>query len=272
MEFKENFKRILNKIESPISDFLLDPHNHNIDEEIDNIDVSSKEGYVSFNRNGRDVKVKKKAGRFVSMFTDSFTPREIEIFVNEYKSLSGFYKYIDNFELGSGDDFKEGYNVDCYAERSGSLGSSCMNNAEEDRLKLYIDNPNKVKILMLKDKDGKVLARSIVWKNAFIREGESAEDRNNSEPFKKWVMDRVYSNKDFYINIFEQYASSKGWYTRHGGGLNYKRPDGEIVKCRIKVKLKEFEFGNYPYLDTMRSMSKKGTISNKRWKQEVRFW
>jgi len=272
MEFKEKFISILDKIESPISDFLLNTDNHDIDEEIDNIDVSSREGYVSFNRNGRDVKTRKKIGRFVSMFTDTFSARDIELFVNEYKSLSGFYKYIDRFELGSGDSFKEAYNIDCYAERSGSLGGSCMNNAAENRLKLYIANPKKVKVLMLRDEEGKVLGRAIVWRNAFLREGESAEDRNECEPFKKWVMDRVYSTKDYYINIFEKYASSKGWYIRHGGGLQFKRPDGEMVNCRVKINLKDFRFGNYPYLDTMRSVSKKGTISNKRWKDEVRFW
>lgn len=272
MNFTENFTELLTKIENPISDFLLNIDNHEIDEDIDNIDVSSKEGYVSFNRNGRENKTRKKIGRFVSMFNHDFTARDIEIFVNEYKSLSGYYKYVDMFEMGSGEDFKFAYDVDNYDERSGSLGGSCMNNAGDDRLKLYLDNPKKIKILMLKNEEGKLLGRAIIWHRAFIREGETAEDRNNSESFKTNIMDRVYSTKDYYINVFEKYAASKGWYVRHGGGLQYKRPDGEIVNCRIKLNLREFRFGNYPYLDSLRSVSKKGTISNKRWKDTVRFY
>lgn len=274
MNFKENFIELLEKIDNPISDLLLNKDNHDIDEDIDNIDVSSKEGYVSFNRNGSENKTRKKIGRFISMFDHEFTPREVEIFVNEYKSLSGYYKYVDMFELGSGEDFEFAYNMDNYHERTGSLGGSCMNNSGIDRLKLYASEKNskKIKILMLKNEEGKLLGRAVIWRNAFIREGETAEDRNNCEPFKGNVMDRVYSTKDYYINIFEKYAASKGWYVRRGGGLQFKKPDGTNVNCRVKLNLRDFRFGNYPYLDTMRSVSKKGTISNKRWKDQVRFY
>ena len=273
MEFKENFKELLSKIENPISDFLLDTDNHDIDENINNINVSSKEGYVSFNRNGRENKTRKKVGRFISMFRQEFTPREIEIFVNEFKSLSGYYKYVSMFELGSGNDFKFSYDPENYDERAGHLGGSCMNSADDRRLKLYVDNPKKIKILMLKTEEGKLLGRAVVWKNAFIREGESAEDRNNSETFKVNIVDRIYTTKDYYISVFEKYAASQGWYVRSGGGgLSFKNADGENVNCRVKINLKDFRFGNYPYLDTMRSVSKKGTISNKRWKDDIRFY
>lgn len=269
MNFSEKFKNTLIEIGDDISSYLLTLEGS--DQEIDNIDFSNRDGYVSFNKNGRDIKTRIKVGRFVSMFTDTYSAREIELFVNKYKSIGEYNKIKGNMTLGSGSDFIFAYTVDNYSERSGSLGGSCMNNAEDVRLKLYSDNPRKIKILMLKDDEGKILARAVVWKNAFIREGESAEDRNNSETFKKTVMDRVYSTKDYYINIFNQYASEKGWYIRYGGGLSFKRPDGQEVNCRVKVNLKEFEFGNYPYLDTMRSVSKKGTISNKTWKADVRF-
>lgn len=270
MNFSEKFKNSLTKIGDDVSSYLLTLDG--TEQEVDNVDFSSRDGYVSYNRPGRDVKIRIKAGRFVTMFTDRFNARQIELFVNEYKSIGEYNKIKDRIILGSGEeDFEIAYTTDNYAERSGSLGGSCMNNVGRNRLKLYADNPRKIKILMLKDDDGMILARAVVWKNAFIREGESAEDRNNSETFKKTIMDRVYSTRDHYINIFNQYATEKGWYIRHGGGLRFKRPDGQEVNCRVKVNLKEFEFGNYPYLDTLKSVSKKGTISNKRWKDDVRF-
>ena len=147
-----------------------------------------------------------------------------------------------------------------------------MNNIGDIRLKLYTDNPKKIKVLMLKDETGNILGRAIIWRNAFARIGESAEDRNNAETFKTWIMDRVYSTEDWIIDLFEKYARHKGWYTRTNNRFEFITPTNELVKMRVKINLTNFEFGGYPYLDTMRSVSKKGTISNKRWKDEVRFY
>lgn len=269
MNFSDKFKEVLIEINDDISSFLLTLEG--TEQEIENVDLSSREGYITYTRSENKTRI--KSGRFVSMLSGDgqYSAREIELFVNKFKSISEYNRIKANFVLGEGEDFEFAYNTENYQDRTGSLNGSCMNNVGLDRLKLYVDNPTKIKILMLKDNDGKLLGRSVIWKNAFIREGESAEDRNNSETFKNTIVDRIYTTQDYYINIFEKYASEKGWYVRQGG-LDFKRPDGEVSKCRVKCNLKEFEFGNYPYLDTMRSVSKNGTISNKRWKGEVRFY
>jgi hypothetical protein len=269
MNYSEKFKEALAEVDDAVSTHLLTLEG--TEQDVDDVDISNTDGFVSFIREGKDTKNKIKAGRFVSKFTDQFTAREIELFVNKFKSLGKFHKIKDKFYLGQGEDFEFAYSVDNYVERTGSLGGSCMNNVGDGRLKLYSANDKKIKILILKDDAGKVLGRAVIWKNAFIREGESAEDRNNGDSMKVTIMDRPYTTKDFYTNIFDKYATEQGWYIRRGG-LSFQRPDGEMVKCRVKVNLKDFQYGNYPYLDTMRSVSKKGTISNKRWKDEIRFY
>ncbi|CAG7581196.1 MAG: hypothetical protein SLAVMIC_00722 [uncultured marine phage] len=271
MNYSEKLKDVLNEINDPVSQRLLELEGS--EQDIDNVDISTKEGYISFNRDGREARTRIKAGRFVStVANEEFTPREIEVFFNQFKSIGEYHQIKDRFELGSGDDFEYCYTRENYAEQTGSLRGSCMTNVGAERLRLYMKNPKKIKILMLKDEDGGVLGRAIVWRNSFVREGESAEDRNNSETFKVNVMDRVYTTKDYLVHLFERYASEQGWYVKSGYNMEFKRPDGEQVKCRVKCNLKDYEYGNYPYLDTMRSISKKGTISNKRWKGEVRFY
>lgn len=272
MEYSEKLVEVLTELstnEDPVADFLLELNN--TEQEYQTVDLSQEVGKISFIKEGEETKRKIKSGRFVAKFTDEFTARQIELFVNEFKSFVELNKIKDNIELGCGEDFDFAYTRDNYSEISGSLGGSCMNNAGEVRLKLYRENPRKIKILMVKDEEGKLVARAILWKNGFLREGESAEDRNNSESFKASVLDRVYATQDHYINTIHKYAQEQGWYIRLGG-LSFRRPDGETVNCRVKFNLKSYEYGNYPYLDTMRSISKKGTISNKRWKGEVRFW
>jgi len=271
MNYSDNLIKVLLEINDEVSTFLM-TLNGTDQQDIDLVDLSEKEGYITFNKIGRETRTEIKSGRFVSMLTDQFTARVIELFFNQFKSIGEYNKIKSNFVIGSGEDFGFAYNTENYSERTGSLSGSCMNNVGLGRLKLYADNPLKIKILMLKDDDGKLLGRAILWRNAFLREGETAEERNNGASKKAWILDRVYSTKDYYADIFKKYATEMGWYYKCGNNMEFMRPDGIPVKCRVKINLKEFEFGNYPYLDTMRSVSKEGTISNKRWKGEVRFY
>ena len=256
-----------------VCNFLLKLNTKSNSEDISEVDISTTEGSVKYRVGDRRRWYNIKIGRFINKFTNDFTPRDIEIFVNSFKGNTKYETIKQSFEMGKGKDFIFSYTSENYAEHTGSLGGSCMNNRSVDSLKLYVSNPKKINILMLKNSEGKLLGRAIVWKDAFIRVGESAEDRNNAESFKGTVLDRPYTTKDHYIKAYEKYAKENGWFIRRGG-LQFLDPEGNLVKCRIKVNLQKYKFAgsNYPYLDTMRSISKNGTISNKGWKQEVRFY
>jgi hypothetical protein len=269
MKYRAKIKTLLTEIkDNEISKYLLSLEGSK--QEIDEIDISS-DGFISFKKNDKKNRNKIKAGRFISKFPNEYTARDIEIFVNLVKARAKYTELYGNFEMGSGEDVLFSYSIENYATMSGSLAGSCMNNVGENRLKLYKDNPKKVKVLMLKDNDGKLLGRCIVWKNSFISEGANAAERNEFDTLKATVLDRVYSTQDYIIDLFQKYALEHGYYFRMGG-MSFINPSNERVSARIKTNLTNFEFSGYPYLDTMRSVSKKGTISNKMWKQDLRFY
>ncbi len=64
-------------------------------------------------------------------------------------------------EFLSGEAFLEAYNSSNYAQGSGSLRKSCMND-KPDLLQLYVLNPNQVSVAVFKVED-KIVGRSIIW-------------------------------------------------------------------------------------------------------------
>jgi hypothetical protein len=88
---------------------------------------------------------------------------------------------------------------------------------------IYIDNPDVCKLLILKDVSGeKINGRALLWTDV---------DGN------KW-MDRVYCIKDSYMNLFNKWATDNGY------------PDIHKSKKLCKVKVKNKDYGSYPYMDT----------------------
>lgn len=254
-------KRIKDIEDCEIKDFLLNFS----DDSYEEIDISNfKNDYISYLEKGKGKKIRKKVGKFIRKHTKDFSPREIEVFVNKFKSSNEFNKVKENFQLVDGKKIIWGYSSNNYANRSGSLGSSCMNNREKSQYGLYVNNPEKIKLLVLTDKNDKILARALVWKG-IIRIGNTAEERNKKESRKKViVVDRVYSSNEYQNSLFEEYAAQKDWLVKRNQ-MQFKTPDGEIITGRFKSKLKKANFSSLPYIDTMRYISKKGSISNKVW-------
>ena len=267
MVIKDKVEKIISLIDSPVLGFIRD--NVESCETVISVDVSDNKSKVLVEDSSGTYEM--KIGRFINKIADnSFTPRDIELFVNEYKSIYAVTLggYSDRITIGKGEDVKWSYETINYYDTTGSLGGSCMNNVEAIRLKIYSDNPRKVKIIMLKHENGKLLGRAILWDKSFIRVGDSADDRNSNESVKTGFLDRVYAVNESTENIIRLWARSKGYYVRMGG-MSVITPDGRTSKARIKCKLKNLRYlGDRPYLDTMGNVSPNGTFSNKRWKDD----
>lgn len=209
------------------------------------------------------IKIGRIARSIVEASGEKVTDKEIETFVNLFKShFDVLNNSLGRFELITGEDIAHWYNHEnYYAERS-SLGSSCMARVPSNFFNLYTENPKVISLLILyaeggKIKEGKythhkICGRALVWKT------------NEGDIF----MDRIYTNFDNDIDLFKQYAQVNNfWYkTRQETNNDFTSTDGKARKNPVyTVTLEKAKFKNYPYLDTMKylnSDSKKKLISN----------
>ncbi|CAG7580746.1 MAG: hypothetical protein SLAVMIC_00542 [uncultured marine phage] len=193
-----------------------------------------------------------KMGKIVNkIFPGKFKDKEVEEFVNYFKSTSTEDFETEKFELVEGDDIAFWYDCKNHYTASGTLGSSCMRSMEDEVFAIYTDNPDVCRLLILKDVESdKVLGRALVWKPKFGRVWDGGEFPEEVEYF----MDRVYSIKDSDVNKFHDFAEKQGWarktqnnYSSHSR-VTYK---GNDYGMDMEVQLDDSEYYNrFPYMDT----------------------
>jgi hypothetical protein len=165
---------------------------------------------------------------------------DIEIFTNEILSLIKTSKSDESskIEIVEGDEIVNWYDGENYQSKLGKLGNSCMS-PEECRgyFKIYTKNPNKVKLLILKNKNNKLIGRALLWKL----------DDNTL------FMDRVYTAFDSDDNIFINYAIENG-YTYRGTSMPivYYKNGEKIPTPKMECTLDRYIFTEYPYVDTLK--------------------
>jgi len=185
---------------------------------------SEKTGKMVLNSYGSDQRQQMRLGRIINrLWPDRFNARQVELFVNEYKSEHDMITGNINIQLVHGNDIYEWYQEKMYAG-GGTLGNSCMRRANKAQLSLYTDNPQKIRMAIY-TRGGKLEARAIVW-------------TTDNGIF----MDRIYYTKDHLQNAFVRYAERNGWMHRDQN----PRPPHLIVRLVTQVR------GNYPYLDSFR--------------------
>lgn len=271
-DFKEVLTRILQRGKSNVAARLIEWENddaHKFD--MSYIDRTKDDDVVTFlqsNRVGRHIeqggtlqdnifelrgRAETRIGRLIRrIFGTRFNQESIEKFVNKYKATIREEEVLDRFELVHGEDIKKWYHQNTYAERRGSLGGSCMQYPACQRyFGIYVKNPEKVGLLILKNEKGdKILGRAIVW--------------HMKEPENIILMDRVYVSDDANVNLYTQYAKREGWATlaRQGyGGTSIVLANGEKMdKIRLIVELDDTKFDRYPYMDTLRYYYEKHKI------------
>ena len=182
-----------------------------------------------------------KIGRFINkLFPNTFIDKEIQDFVNQWKSVMDESNNKTKFEIWSGADIKKAYKSNTYHFSENScnpLMNSCMND-ELDLVEFYVYCPT-AKVLVLFDSDNLIIGRSLFWVDS--------EDRT--------IMDRVYYvyDKDYYK--FIKYANDNNWYYKKrniSGGSPFIK-NGKEVRLISKVRVPDvFKFSNegFPYMDT----------------------
>jgi hypothetical protein len=167
------------------------------------------------------------------------TDKEVENFVNVFKSS---LNKEEKFKIVKGEDIRYWYlESRYYEEYGGTLWNSCM---RHDRCQpfftIYVENDNVSLVIMTK-KD-KLLARALLWDN--IDEGDGK------------YLDRIYSTSDQYK------TQMLLWADKNIKNLTKNHNKVDVVS----VKLDNYDFKYYPYMDTFRYSDRDGLFYNEGYK------
>lgn len=177
-----------------------------------------------------------KIGRFVRRFLgDVFTDKEVEDFVNKWKS--SFVSEGEKFEIRTGNGIVEAYDTTNYHGEEGynPLWNSCMNN-RTDLVDFYL-YVKDLEMVVLVDSENKIMGRALLW----------TDDEGRK------LLDRVYyiNDKDYYkfINL----AKENDWYYKKrniSGGSTWIL-NGVEQKVHSKIKYPVESISDlFPYVDS----------------------
>ena len=210
-------------------------------------------------------RVKIKIGRFVRKFISEksfiqfgITDQTIESFVNSFKSY--FNSTTSSIKIIEGSEILKWYLDENYYTpndmRFGSLWNSCMRYHDRNKyMTLYAKNPNiKMAVFLV---DDKVRCRALLWDDAKDLDGKSYK-----------VMDRIYSVYDHDVILFKNWANENGYISKWTQSAKSEKTfdvGGIATTIDLIIKLENYEFRYYPYLDTFKYFNEyKGTFSNSR--------
>ena len=202
-----------------------------------------------------DKRFKIRASRIIrKIFKDShveefYKDTDIERFTNLYVSNRGAKDY--EFIVVSGSSICTNYDGDYYSDGNGSLQGSCMRN-DPEFMRLYADNPESIEMLVMKDSDGNVCGRALLWKEAKCTE-TSDDDLLEVGSYYK-VMDRIYYTKESQIESFKDWARENGYLFKDKQSYDYyttfNTPKGEYVEAFFEIRMPNINQKYYPYIDT----------------------
>lgn len=203
--------------------------------------ISNTHGTTKYYRLPEKSRGAIKIGRFVNRILDiwftekadietstrkDFTPAMIEKFVNAYSAKVLFLQNVfDYFDIVKGEDIRKWYLVDNYDIKAGQLGSSCMRYSNtQSFLNIYVENPQTCQLLIFfNEAKDKINGRALLW----------------TDVDGKKYMDRIYTSKDNFINLFRKWADENNYGDVYDGG----------DKVKVKVLNKNYE--QYPYMDSL---------------------
>lgn len=191
-----------------------------------------------------------KPGGFISKIFKDISAKDVEVFSNLYRAEVRKPKF--EFQIAKGEDIRRYYHYDVHASDSGSLGVSCMRYDRCQKLfDLYVDNTDKISLLLMLNENGYVLGRCLLWKfNEYkiMDRIYSVNDEQLPFYFKKWATENDYL-----------YRSQQNWYN----SLQFENLNKSKQFLKLDIELENFDFRYYPYMDTFKFYTPgAGTFSN----------
>lgn len=187
-----------------------------------------------------------KPGAFISKLfsTKNISSREVEKFANLFRSQAVKPKF--EFKVVSGWSIKQFYHYDSYQSDRGTLGASCMKHESCQRyLDFYVDNTDKVSMLVMIDGDGYLMGRALLWK---------------FDSYK--IMDRIYTVCDEDLSFyFKQWATQNGflykseqnWYNT----MQFEQVGQKRQELKLEIQFDNLNYDYFPYMDTFKFLDRK---------------
>lgn len=187
----------------------------------------------------------------------SISDKEIEEFVNLFK---GYFDKNDlQFRIVEGEEIKKWYSHRSYQKMEGyecgTLWKSCLRyDDRSNHLDIFINNPDKIKLLILVNSQNKLFGRALLWET---------RDKNNLE---YRIMDRIYTIHDHNVAMFKEWARSNKYVFKleqTSRNTILFVDDNDVVDKSLYISLDKVDFKYYPYLDTFKYFNKsKKVLSN----------
>jgi hypothetical protein len=216
----DNLAKKLNNINTPLSKKLLAFFNSDKikdDAKVDYVDYDKKnEKLITLGYTDANGKVKERLFKINKLL--NYLGSDIkDIKDYEIEDLIGHLKKADTSQLKmvEGDDILKAYHCENY-ENDETMGSCMRYDYAQEYLKIYTDNPNEVKCLVLLNPEtNKVRGRALIW------------HMDNGQYF----MDRIYTTNKEFNTFFNNYAEENGisriansTVTLENGGVYDKYP------------------------------------------------
>lgn len=187
-----------------------------------------------------------KAGRIINKIAPFFKQADVEKWVNAFKAEHKNLLNNLNFKIVEGNEIATFYNGKKYARGNGSLNKSCMRHDNcKSFMKLYVDNPNKIKMVVLFDDKEYIVGRALLWKL--------------DEPADTWFMDRIYVTDDSDVILFKKFAQRNGWLFKNQqtfDAVNVVKDNVETY-VNMKVSINGGDYTKFPYIDTLQYFNRK---------------
>jgi hypothetical protein len=207
------------------------------------------EGYTKiWNQSRNPIGVGRFIRKMIPFLGQKVKDSDIEDFVNEFKSVINIFNDIFlKFDVVQGRDIYKFYRSS-NSVMGGTLGNSCMIDASEQYFYIYINNPEKIKMVVLYDGNGeindgeyksnKIVGRALLWKT------------DQGDMF----MDRIYYTEDSQKDLFKKYADKNGWWSKKTADSrdDFDVVMGEQIKGNVSytVKISNWEY-KFPYMDSL---------------------
>jgi hypothetical protein len=220
----DNLNKKLNNINTPLSKKLLAFFNSDKikdDANVDYVDYDKKNeklitlGYKDRDNNNKERLMKiNKLLNYLGSDINDIKDYEIEDLISHLKKAD-----TSQLKVVEGDDILKAYHCDNYED--GETMGSCMRfDYAQEYLKIYTDNPDQVKCLVLLNPETKkVRGRALIW------------HMDNDQFF----MDRIYTTNKEYETFFKNYAEENGISNRATSTVTLENGG---------------EYDTYPYMDT----------------------
>jgi hypothetical protein len=194
---------------------------------------------------------------------NKYSDSDVEQFVNLFKAKwDKKFVTTKKIQIVKGDDILKWYDENNYADKSGTLGNSCMRYSHKNHyMKIYAENTDNISMVILTEND-RLLARALLWK------------LDESSDKLEYFLDRIYYVHDSDHQFVYDWVAKSHFKDKHIF-CSYKNYDSDQL---MVVKLKNVEYTEYPYFDTFHYLAKKldsdgklltgGFLSNKQIKKD----